>query len=58
MMLANAPNTYNLLFRCLINLESETGVLLTLDDTSLRSTVLENPESVLRCRNLKSLTSK
>jgi hypothetical protein len=47
-----------LLFRCLINLESETGVLLTLEETSLRRTVLEKPESVLRDRNLKSFTSR
>ena len=55
---SNAPITYNLLFRCLINLESETGVLLTLEETSLRRTVLEKPESVLRDRNLKSFTSR
>ena len=54
----DAPITYVLVPRCLINLESETGALLVRDETSLRRTVLENPEPVLRDRNLKSLTSK
>ena len=39
-------------------MESETGALFVRDDTSLRSTVFEKPEPVLRDRNLKSLTSR
>merc|ERR1719242_1715882 len=44
--------------RCLIILVSESGGLLTLDETSLRRTVLQNLESVLLERNLKSLTRR
>merc|ERR1712083_592759 len=42
--------------RCLINLVSESGGLLTLDETSLRTTVLQNLDSVLLDKNLKSCT--
>lgn len=54
----NALSTYVLVPRCLINLESETGALFVRDETSRRRTVFENPDPVLRDRNLKSLTSK
>jgi hypothetical protein len=46
--------TYCFFPRCLIILVSESGGLLTLDETSLRRTVLQNLESVLLDKNLKS----
>jgi len=39
-------------------LESETGHLVVLDETSLRRTVFEKPDPVLRDKNLNNLTSK
>lgn len=50
--------TYCFFPRCLIILVSESGGLLTLDETSLRRTVLQNLASVLLERNLKSYTEE
>merc|ERR550532_1639743 len=44
--------------RCLTSLVRERGGLLTLEETSLRRTVLVNLESVLLDKNLKSFTRR
>ena len=44
--------------RCLTSLVSETGGLLVLDAINLLRTVLQNAESVLLLKNLKSYSKK